>query len=115
MASLLILLWPLKRHIQRQSVKLTIAGEKLRYETGLASKSTRIIQLPKVQDVRAVQSLASGCSAWANLSIETAGEDSRLIVANLDNPQQLAEADHRSRRPCSGGGLDVTSRKQNAG
>src|SRR5580704_18414056 len=88
-ASLLLLLWPLKRHIQRQAVKLTIVGEKLRYETGLSSRSTRIIQLPKVQDVRAVQSLAQRMFGVGNLSIETAGEGSRLIIENLDNPQRL--------------------------
>jgi uncharacterized membrane protein YdbT with pleckstrin-like domain len=90
-ASLLLLLWPIKRHVQRQTVKLTIAGEKLRYETGLASKSTRLIQLPKVQDVRAIQSLPQRMFGVGDLSIETAGENSRLVVENLDNPQQLAE------------------------
>jgi uncharacterized membrane protein YdbT with pleckstrin-like domain len=91
LASLLVLLWPIKRHIQRQAVKLTIAGEKLRYETGLTSKSTRLIQLPKVQDVRAIQSLSQRMFGVGDLSIETAGESSRLIVENIDNPQQLAE------------------------
>ena len=91
LASLLLLLWPIKRNIQRQMIKLTIAGEKLRYETGLASKSTRIIQLPKVQDVRAIQSLGQRMFGVGDLSIETAGEHSRLVVENLDNPQQLAE------------------------
>jgi len=90
-ASLLLLLWPIKRHVQRQSVKLTIAGEKLRYETGIATKSTRIIQLPKVQDVRAIQSVGQRLFGVGDLSIETAGENSRLVVENLDNPQQLAE------------------------
>jgi uncharacterized membrane protein YdbT with pleckstrin-like domain len=90
-ASVLLLIWPVKRHIQRQSVKLTIAGEKLRYETGMASKSTRIIQLSKVQDVRAIQSLSQRMFGVGDLSIETAGENSRLVVENLDNPQQLAE------------------------
>ena len=90
-ASLIFLLWPIKRHIQRQSVKLTIAGEKLRYETGLVSRSTRIIQLPKVQDVRAIQSIWQRMFGVGNLSIETAGEYSRLVVENLDGPQQLAE------------------------
>ena len=90
-ASSLLLIWPIKRHIQRQTVKLTIAGEKLRYETGLFSKSTRIIQLPKVQDVKAIQSLWQRMFGVGDLSIETAGENSRLVVENLDNPQQLAE------------------------
>lgn len=91
LASLLILLWPIKRHIQRQAVKLTIAGEKLRYETGIGSKSTRLIQLPKVQDVRAIQSLSQRMFGVGDLSIETAGESSRLIIPNIDNPQRLAE------------------------
>jgi uncharacterized membrane protein YdbT with pleckstrin-like domain len=90
-AAALLLLWPVKHHIQRQTVKLTISGDKLRYETGLASRSTRIIQLPKVQDVRVIQSLGQRIFGVGDISIETAGENSRLIVENLDGPQQLAE------------------------
>jgi uncharacterized membrane protein YdbT with pleckstrin-like domain len=91
LASLLVLLWPIKRHLQRQAVKLTIAGDKLRYETGLASKSMRIIQLPKVQDVRVLQSFWQRMFGVGDISIETAGENSRLIVATLDRPRELAE------------------------
>lgn len=90
-ASLLVLLWPIKRHLQRQTVALTIAGDKLRYETGLASKSMRIIQLPKVQDVRVMQSLWQRTFGVGDISIETAGENSRLVVENLDRPRELAE------------------------
>ncbi len=88
---LILFLWPIKRHIQRQAIKMTIAGDKLRYETGLGSKSTRIIQLPKVQDVRVVQSVMQRMLGVGDISIETAGENSRLMVHNLDQPQQLAE------------------------
>ena len=87
----LFLFWPLKRHLQRQTVKLTIAGDKLRYETGLVSKSMRIIQLPKVQDVRVIQSFWQRIFDVGDISIETAGENSRLIVENLDGPRHLAE------------------------
>lgn len=102
--SLLLLLWPIKRHIQRQTVKLTIAGEKLRYETGLTSKSTRLIQLPKVQDVRVLQSMGQRMLGVGDISIETAGENSRLVVQNLDSPQQLAEqiTDLAGHAPSSG-------------
>jgi uncharacterized membrane protein YdbT with pleckstrin-like domain len=89
--TLLLLLWPLKRHLSRQTIKLTIAGDKLRYETGLASKSMRIIQLPKVQDVRVLQSVSQRMFAVGDISIETAGENSRLVVQNLDRPRELAE------------------------
>jgi len=103
--SILLLLWPLKRHLRRQTIKLTISGEKLRYETGLASKSTRIIQLPKVQDVRVIQSLGQRMFDVGDVSIETAGENSRLVVENLDSPQQLAEqiTDASGSAPAGGG------------
>jgi len=90
-ASLIVLLWPIKRHLQRQTIALTIAGDKLRYETGLASKSIRIIQLPKVQDVRVIQSFSQRIFGVGDISIETAGENSRLVVENLDQPRALAE------------------------
>jgi uncharacterized membrane protein YdbT with pleckstrin-like domain len=90
-ASLLVLLWPIKRHLQRQTVILTLAGDKLRYETGLMSKSMRLIQLPKVQDVRVLQSFWQRVFGVGDISIETAGENSRLMVENLDRPRQLAE------------------------
>jgi uncharacterized membrane protein YdbT with pleckstrin-like domain len=89
--SLLILLWPIKRHLQRQTVALTLAGDKLRYETGLTSKSMRLIQLSKVQDVRVIQSFWQRMFGVGDISIETAGENSRLVVQNLDSPRQLAE------------------------
>lgn len=88
---LILFIWPIKRHIQRQAIKMTISGEKLRYETGMMSKSTRIIQLPKVQDVRVLQTFLQRILGVGDISIETAGENSRLVLANLDQPQQLAE------------------------
>jgi len=88
---LILFVWPIKRNIQRQAIKMTIAGDKLRYETGMASKSTRIIQLPKVQDVRVVQSFLQRMLGVGDISIETAGESSRLVLSNIDQPQQLAE------------------------
>ena len=90
-AALLLLLWPIKRHFQRLTVKVTISGDKLHYETGLLSKATRIILLPKIQDVRVAQTLSQRLFGVGDISIETAGEYSRLVVENLDRPQQLAE------------------------
>jgi uncharacterized membrane protein YdbT with pleckstrin-like domain len=52
-----LLLWPAARQLRRRMTKITITGDKLRYESGFLSKSTRTIQLSKVQDVRVDQSL----------------------------------------------------------
>jgi uncharacterized membrane protein YdbT with pleckstrin-like domain len=86
-----ILLWPLMKWIRRSAIKTTISGDRLRYETGLASKSTRTIQLSKVQDVRVDQRVSQRIFNVGDISIETAGEASRLTLANIDAPQSLAD------------------------
>src|SRR5204863_3295114 len=48
---LVLLLWPASRHLAQQFTRMTMVGDKLRYETGMLSKATRTIQLSKVQDV----------------------------------------------------------------
>jgi uncharacterized membrane protein YdbT with pleckstrin-like domain len=90
LASLLIL-WPLSKALRRQFTKMAIEGEKLYYETGGLTKQTRIIQIPKIQDVRVHQSLGQRMFGVGDLSIETAGEASRLTIGNIDQPRALAE------------------------
>jgi uncharacterized membrane protein YdbT with pleckstrin-like domain len=87
----LILLWPLARWIKRSLTKATITAERLRYESGFPSKSTRTIQLNKVQDVRVDQRMSQRIFGVGNISIETAGEASRLTLHNVDDPQGLAD------------------------
>jgi uncharacterized membrane protein YdbT with pleckstrin-like domain len=87
----ILLLWAAARHIKRLAMKLTVSNDKLRYETGILSKSTRTIQLPKVQDVRVDQSLMQRIASVGTLSIETAGEASRLVIHDIDRPQVLAD------------------------
>ena len=86
-----LLIWPIRRHMARQFTKATIAGDKLRYEVGALSKSTRNISLPKVQDARVDQSVTQRMFGVGNLSIETAGETSRLTIRHVDRPQQVAD------------------------
>jgi len=87
----LLLLWPLERQMRRYAAKVSITGDKLRYETGFFSKSTRTIQLSKIQDVRVDQSLSQRIFGVGNISIETAGESSRLTVFHIDHPQHVAD------------------------
>jgi uncharacterized membrane protein YdbT with pleckstrin-like domain len=95
----LLLLWPASKHLRQRFTVMTMVGDKLRYETGMLSKSTRTIQLSKVQDVTVRQSLAQRMAGVGDLSIETAGESSRLTFPNIDSPQVIADriidASHR--------------------
>jgi uncharacterized membrane protein YdbT with pleckstrin-like domain len=88
----LLFLWPLKTHIRLRFTKMTIAGDKLHYETGIFSKTMRTIQMSKVQDVRIDQTLVQRMMQIGNLSIETAGETSRLTIEDIDSPRAVADA-----------------------
>ena len=87
----LILLWPAMRAMRRRFMKTVISGDRLRYEVGVASKSTRNIQLSKLQDVRVDQTMMQRMFNIGDLAIETAGEGSRLVIRHVDNPQALAD------------------------
>lgn len=79
------------RHIQRRLIKLTILTDRLRYEAGLLSKTTRTMELSKVQDVRVDQTLGQRMMNIGDLSLETAGETSRIVMRSIDRPHEAAD------------------------
>ena len=79
------------RHIQRRLVKLTILEDRLRYEAGFLSKTTRTMELSKVQDVRVDQTVGQRMLNIGNLSLETAGESSRIVMPSVDRPHDAAD------------------------
>jgi putative membrane protein len=89
--SLLLLLWPAKRHIRNRLTRMTILDDKLRYETGLLNKTTRTILISRVQDLTVHQRIGQRIFGVGDLSIETAGETSRLTIPEIDQPQRIAD------------------------
>lgn len=87
----LLLLWPAARWGRREASRTVVTADRLRYESGIASRTTRTIQLSKVQDVRVTQGVAQRMFNVGDISIETAGEASRLTLARVDDPHKLAE------------------------
>ena len=87
----LLLLWPLKRHLRNRFTKMTILDDRLRYETGILSRNTRTVQLSKVQDVTVHQRLGQRILGLGDLSIETAGKSSWEAIVNIDRPQEIAD------------------------
>jgi uncharacterized membrane protein YdbT with pleckstrin-like domain len=85
------LLFTIVRHIKRRLVKITIIDDRLRYEAGVSSKSTRTVELVKIQDVRVDQTLWQRIFHIGNLSLETAGGTSRIEMDVIDNPQDVAD------------------------
>lgn len=87
----LILIYATYLQIKRRFTVLTILGDKLRYETGVFSKTTRNIVIMKVQDVKVQQTLWQRVFNLGNLSVETAGETSNLTMSGIDYPQLIAD------------------------
>jgi uncharacterized membrane protein YdbT with pleckstrin-like domain len=87
----LVFIWPAVRAVRRRYTVTVISGDRLRYETGLARRSSHNIQLSKIQNVQVDQSLTQRVFHVGNLGIETAGENSRLTLFNVDDPQALAD------------------------
>ena len=79
------------RHIRRRATCLDVEGDRLRYEAGLFSKTSRIMELSKVQDVRVDQTLGQRIIGTGDLSVETAGESSRIVMQSIDRPKEVAE------------------------
>jgi membrane protein YdbS with pleckstrin-like domain len=79
------------RHMRRRTTSLDVQGDRLRYEAGLFSKTSRIMELVKVQDVRFDQSFGQRIINTGDLSLETAGETSRIVMPSIDRPKEVAE------------------------
>ena len=88
----LLFFFPLRGQLRRRFTKATLSGDKLRYEAGVFSKTTRTIPVSKIQDVRATQTLGQRLIGVGDVTVGTAGETGALAIANIDNPQLVVEA-----------------------
>ena len=89
-----LLLWPLKCHLENRMTKITILEDKLRFDTGFLTKTTRTILVSRIQDITVSQRVRQRMLGVGDLSIETAGETSRLTIPNIDRPQAIADQIH---------------------
>jgi len=87
----LLAAWTAVRHIERRFTLLTVAGQRIRFESGMFSKTTRTMELHKLQDVRVDQTMLQRLLNIGDISLETAGETSRITMPNVDRPRQVAD------------------------
>lgn len=83
--------WIAARHITLRFTKLIVAGQRIRFESGIFSKTTRTMDLHKLQDVRVDQSLGQRLLNIGDISLETAGEASRITMPGVDRPREVAD------------------------
>lgn len=77
--------------VRNRFTTMQISGDRLKYEAGMASKTARSIPLHKVQDVTVKQTMGQRILGLGDLSIETAGETSRLTIEQIASPRVVAE------------------------
>ena len=87
----LLLVWTVWLNLKLRFTRLTLAGKKLRYETGMLSRSSRTMELAKVQDVKVDQTFFQRLLGLGNLTIESAGETGRLTINNIDRPDAVGD------------------------
>ncbi len=87
---LLLAIFVVIRHIHRRMTKVTISADRLHYDTGLLSKTTRTVELAKVQDVRVSQTVMQRVFNIGAVSLETAGSASRILMESIDRPLEVS-------------------------
>jgi putative membrane protein len=95
MAAFVVPAWMLAsaglKHIRSNFTTIEIGGDRLKFEDGMFSKLTRSVPLHKVQDVTVHQTLGQRLLGLGDLTIETAGETSRLTIREISSPREVAE------------------------
>lgn len=88
---LLLLLRAAIGHVRTRMTCLTVGGGRLRMQQGMFSHSTRTMELVKVQDVRVDRSVWQRLFGTGDLTIESAGEHSRLTIHNIDHAEYVGD------------------------
>jgi membrane protein YdbS with pleckstrin-like domain len=106
----ILAIFVMMRHGRLTLTKLIVLDDHLRYESGLFAKTTRSVELAKVQDVRVDQRVGQRMLGIGDLSLETAGGTSRIVMLSIDRPQEAADrilelSRARGRASGSGSGL----------
>lgn len=91
LAALIPMLAPLIAWVDSRRVRLEIDASSARYYHGLISQTTRSLVLRNVSDVRVERSLAQRMWNIGTLVIELPGENGRVVIQDIDRPQDAAD------------------------
>ena len=89
--ALVLLLIPIRRHIRTRLVTLKVDTDHLTMEAGLLSRTRRTIDLSKVQDVTVRQTIGQRIIGIGDVTLETAGERSGIVMQTIDRPRATAD------------------------
>lgn len=87
----IIMLLAVSNHMRINTTTLEFAGDRLKFQSGVLSKTSRSVPLAKVQDVTVSQSLGQRILGLGDLTIETAGEAGRMQIKEIGSPKVVSE------------------------
>src|SRR5579885_2529852 len=87
----ILALFTMIRHMRNRMVRITVSDDRVREEVGFLSKSTRTIELDKIQEVNVRRTVWQRLWGVGDLSMETAGRSRELAIHSIDRPQQAAD------------------------
>jgi putative membrane protein len=88
---LVLLIAPIKAHIQKMTVTLKFHEDHLTMETGLFSRTRRTVDTAKIQDVTVRQSFGQRLVGVGDLVLEDSGETGGMSMPGIDRPRQIAD------------------------
>lgn len=80
----------LSRHLAIRFTTLELAGDRLKLDSGVASKTSRSVPLGKVQDITVSQTLGQRLLGVGDITVVTAG-DGGLTIRDVSGPKMIAE------------------------
>jgi uncharacterized membrane protein YdbT with pleckstrin-like domain len=89
--ALLLLLIPMRKHLRTRMVSLALDNDHLTFEAGMLSRARRTVDLSKVQDVSVRQTLGGRILGIGDLTVETAGQSSAIVMQGIDSPRAVAD------------------------
>jgi uncharacterized membrane protein YdbT with pleckstrin-like domain len=89
---LALLLIPAYYHIRRNMVRYTLTDSTLAIDTGLISRTTRSVQLSKVQDVTVSATILQRLLRFGDIVVDNASElGGSTVLRNINNPRHYAD------------------------
>lgn len=82
---------PLVSWLDTTRTSLSLEGTVVRYKHGILSETTRAMDLSKLQNIFVERTLSQKMWGVGTLVLETASENGRIAIADIDRPQEIAD------------------------
>ena len=86
----LVFAWPIWADISNRFTSLKLENGRLSFRTGMGKISTRVLDVAKVRDVHVEQGILQRMLGIGSIAVDTMGESGRIVMVDIDHPQQVA-------------------------